>query len=172
MTLKRSWRASARGASVARSLNAPTTKTIGGPCPTRSNAMAVPSLERTLYMGSRTSSVPRVATVRFQHTQSGPKHNWRVLIEPDRASHRRQGRDRRRAGHYPEAVSRIGNSGEPPQGEVRRRPLPRTSERKRHQGPEKARAGGKHRLIPCFLSDGTEKTPARWQSEGTEDRRA
>jgi len=58
------------------------------------------------------------------------------------------------------------------QAEVRRRPLPRTSERKSYQGPERARAGGKHHLMPCFLSDGTEKTPAGWQSEGTEDRRA
>ena len=43
---------------------------------------------------------------------------------------------------------------------------------KSHQGPEKARAGGKCRLMPCFLSDGTEETPAGWQSEGNEVRRA
>ena len=40
-----------KDAPVARSLNAPTTRMIGGSSPTRSNAMLVPSLERTMSMG-------------------------------------------------------------------------------------------------------------------------
>src|SRR5215210_8732564 len=76
MTVKRSCRAAARGAPMARSLNAPTTRMTGGPSPDRSKAVS--SLERTLAMYPSPSTVRRFAIVQLQHTEAVPSHNGRV----------------------------------------------------------------------------------------------
>jgi hypothetical protein len=54
-------------------LNAPTTKIIGGPSPNRSNAMAVPSLERTLSICFVSFPIRRVTIIQSERTITSPK---------------------------------------------------------------------------------------------------